>query len=201
MARLGIFGGTFDPPHIGHLILADEALHQLGLESLLWVLTPIPPHKLLQPITPLNHRLDMLTAAIMGNQDFQLSTVDIDRPGPHYAVDTIRILAENHPDIDWVYLMGGDSLMDLPAWRNPVELVNRVSALGVMVRPGVRIDIDNLEQKIPGLRDKVKWIDTSLVDISASDIRRRAAKGLPFRYFVPLEVYKIITDRGLYLVS
>lgn len=198
MARLGIFGGTFDPPHIGHLVLGDEAIFQLGLDRLLWVLTPIPPHKLGQTITPLNHRLDMLTAAIMGNPNFMLSSVDIDRPGPHYAVDTIQILAKKQPDVDWIYLLGGDSLMDLPAWRNPVELVSRVAALGVMVRPGVHIDLDDLEQKIPGVRGKVKWIDTSLVDISASDIRRRVANGLPFRYFVPPDVFKIISERGLY---
>ena len=198
MAGLGIFGGTFDPPHIGHLILAAEAYHQLDLSRLLWVLTPEPPHKLERPITPLQHRLDMLSAAISGNPYFELCSVDINRPGPHYAVDTVRILTEQQPGVDWIYLMGSDSLRDLYMWRNPLELVRIVSALGVMVRPGVTIDLAELELKIPGVSAKVRFINAPIIDISASDIRQRVAGGQPYCYFVPSEVYKIIHERGLY---
>src|SRR4030042_4938152 len=101
--RLGIFGGTFDPPHVGHLILADEARVQLGLERVLWVLTPNPPHKMDQAITPLVDRLDMLRAALGDALHFELSRVDIDRPPPHYAVDTVRLLRRHHPDDTLVY--------------------------------------------------------------------------------------------------
>ncbi len=105
---LGLFGGTFDPPHIGHLILASEAYAQLGLERLLWVLTPDPPHKQGQTISALEQRLAMVKLAIQDNPDFQLSTVELDRPGPHFALDTVRIIAEQNPACDLVYLMGGD---------------------------------------------------------------------------------------------
>jgi nicotinate-nucleotide adenylyltransferase len=198
MARLGVFGGTFDPPHIGHLILAEEAYHQLHLDGLLWVLTPDPPHKLDKSITPLQHRFDMLAAAIHNNPHFELSAVEINRPGPHYSVDTIRILSEQKPGAEWIYLMGGDSLRDLPIWKNPFDLINLISVLGVMGRSGAATDIRDLDQKIPGLGAKVKFVDAPLIDISASDIRRRAAKGLPIRYYVPQDVYQIILDRGLY---
>ena len=91
--RLGVFGGTFDPPHIGHLILAAEACESLQFDCLLWVLTPVPPHKLDQPIRPLEHRLEMLKLAISDNPKFELSRIEMDRPGPHYTVDTMRLLA------------------------------------------------------------------------------------------------------------
>jgi nicotinate-nucleotide adenylyltransferase len=201
MAGLGIFGGTFDPPHLGHLILAAEAYYQLDLDRLLWVLTPDPPHKRNKFITPLQHRLDMLRVTIAGDPNFELCPVDIDRPGPQYAVDTVRILKEQQPGQDWIYLMGGDSLRDLHTWRNPQELVASVSALGVMVRPGVKIDLDDLEKKIRGVSAKVRFIDAPLIGISASEIRQRVVDGLPYRYLVPLEVYKIIHERGLYRIK
>ena len=100
--------------------MAAEAFYQLNLDRLLWVLTPEPPHKLKKDITPLEHRLDMFKATISNDPDFELSTVDIDRSGPHYAVDTLRILKEDKPDEAWIYLMGGDSLKDFPTWREPV---------------------------------------------------------------------------------
>jgi nicotinate-nucleotide adenylyltransferase len=198
MGRLGIFGGTFDPPHLGHLILAAEAIDQLKLERLLWVLTPDPPHKLDRNITPLHHRVDMLSAALAGNSHFELSKVDIKRTGPHFAVDTVRILTERQPEIAWVYLMGGDSLQDFHTWRSPVELVRMITILGVMVRPGVRIDLDDLDRKVPGIGVKVKIISAPLIDVSASDIRQRVMDGKPYRYFVTPDVYQIILERGLY---
>jgi len=201
MAGLGIFGGTFDPPHLGHLILAAEAYHQLGLERLLWVLTPDPPHKQNITITPLPHRLLMLQAILAGDPNFELCPVDIDRPGPHYAVDTVRILKEQQPGVDWTYLMGGDSLKDLHTWRNPTELVASVAALGVMIRPGLKLDLVELEKKTRGVSAKVRFIKAPLIEISASGIRQRVAHGLPYRYFVPPEVYKIIQERGLYQVK
>ena len=115
--RLGVFGGTFDPPHLGHLILAAEACSKLELERLLWVLTPDPPHKLDRKITPLEHRLAMVTLAIQDTPAFELSRVEIDRPGPHYMVDTLGLLMKAHPSAELVLLIGGDSLSDLPTWQ------------------------------------------------------------------------------------
>jgi nicotinate-nucleotide adenylyltransferase len=200
MARLGLFGGTFDPPHLGHLILAAEACHQLELDRLLWVLTPRPPHKQKKSITPLQHRLDMLRAAISDNTHFDLCTVDIDRPGPHYAVDTVRILMEQQPGVEWVYLMGGDSLRDLHTWWNPSELLGMISLLGVMQRSGVELDLVDCELKTPGLMAKVKYITAPRIGISASDIRQRVANQQPYRYLVPPPVWKMIQERGLYRI-
>jgi nicotinate-nucleotide adenylyltransferase len=201
MARLGIFGGTFDPPHIGHLILAAEAYYQLDLDRLLWVLTPHPPHKQIENITPLEHRLEMLSATISGDPHFELCPVDINRPGPHFAVDTVRLLREEQPGDEWIYLMGGDSLKDFHTWRNPQELVENITALGVMVRPGVELDLIDVELKTPGVIAKVKFIHAPLIGISASDIRRRVADKLPYRYLVPPHVYKIIHKLGLYQIK
>jgi len=201
MAGVGIFGGTFDPPHLGHLILAAEAYHQLDLDRLLWVLTPDPPHKKNKYITSLQQRLDMLRATLAGNPNFELCLVDINRPGPHYAVDTVRILKEQQPGVDWIYLMGGDSLKDLHTWRNPHELLASITALGVMMRPGAKTDLADLEKKTRGVSAKVKYINTPLIGISSSEIRQRVADGLPYRYLVPPEVYKIIHERGLYRIK
>ena len=117
--NVGIFGGTFDPPHLGHLILASEALDQLGLARLLWVLTPMPPHKLDREITPLDHRLAMLNLALADWPQFQLSTIEIDRPGPHFTLDTVRLARAQHPGASMTLLIGGDSLRDLPSWHCP----------------------------------------------------------------------------------
>src|SRR5258707_14568227 len=108
--RIGLFGGTFDPPHLGHLILASEAQTQLELNPLLWIPTPEPPHKQDQLITAIEHRLTMVNLAIADNPAFELSRIEWDRPGPHYTLDTIKLIAEQTPDADIVPIIGGDSL-------------------------------------------------------------------------------------------
>jgi nicotinate-nucleotide adenylyltransferase len=196
--RLGIFGGTFDPPHIGHLILAGEAISQLKLTRLLWVLTPIPPHKLNQPITPVERRLDMLNFLIMANQDFELSRVEMDRPGPHYAADTLQILAKQYPTAALVFLMGGDSLRDLPTWHLAPDLVAACHEIGVMRRPGDSINLADLDSQLPGVQSKVRFVEAPLLDIASSDIRRRVGQGKAFRYYLTPEVYEYILLKRLY---
>jgi len=198
MQTLGIFGGTFDPPHLGHLILAAEAHAQLGLERLLWVLTPDPPHKQDRSITPLEHRLAMVNLALEHAPEFELSRVDMDRPGPHYAVDTVKIIANQDPGANLVYLMGGDSLRDLPLWHRPAKFVAACQLIGVMRRPGVGIDLRGLENKFPGLNAKVRFVEAPLLDIAAHEIRARIAGGRPFRYFLPSGVYDYILRHNLY---
>jgi nicotinate-nucleotide adenylyltransferase len=198
MPSLGIFGGTFDPPHLGHLILAAEAHAQLGLDRLLWVLTPDPPHKQDQPIAPLEHRLAMVKLAIADDPSFELSAVEMDRPGPHYALDTVKILADQNPGAELVYLLGGDSLRDLPAWYRPADLVAALRFIGVMRRPGDAFDLPALEKSIPGLTAKVRFVDAPLLDIAAHAIRARVAEGRPFRYFLPAGVYSYIVKHNLY---
>ncbi len=198
---IGIFGGTFDPPHLGHLILTAEACQQLGLARLLWVLTPIPPHKLNQPITPIEHRLAMLQLAIAGNPDFELSRVEMERPGPHYALDTVNLLAGQNPGVGMVYLVGSDSLCDLPTWHRPADLVSACSYIGVMRRPGQDVSITALEAILPGITPKILFVDAPLVGISSHEIRQRVAEGRPFRYFLPPSVYKYILEHNLYRVT
>ena len=196
--KLGIFGGTFDPPHLAHLILAEEAYYQLLLDGILWVLTPIPPHKNTKSITPWQHRLEMLTAAIGNNPSFEISRVDIERDPPHFAVDTMHILRRDYPTVELVYLLGGDSFIDLPKWHHSVEFVSACHALGVMHRTGIDEDLLNLEQHIPGIASKVQFVRAPLLEISASNIRARVASGAPFRYFLPEAVFYIIQQLNLY---
>ena len=197
--RIGIFGGTFDPPHLGHLILASEACTQLQLNRLLWVLTSIPPHKIEQPLSPLEDRLAMLKLAINDEPDFELSTIDIDRPGPQYTLDTINLLAKKYPEADLIPLIGGDSLRDLPSWHNPKALVAACHQLGVMRRPGDSIDLSTLENQIPGITSKVKFVDAPLLEISSHEIRQRVKEDLPFRYYLLPSVYEYVITHKLYL--
>lgn len=196
--RLGIFGGTFDPPHIGHTILAAEACTDLSLDCLLWVLTPHPPHKLSQTISPLEQRLAMIKLAIAGDENFELSRIDIDRPGPHYMVDTLRLLADRRPSAELVLLVGGDSLRDLPTWHRPADLLAACHEIGVMRRPGDAVDLPTLDRSVPGVQAKVRFVDAPLLEISSSDIRHRVREGQPFRYFLSQPVYEFILKKELY---
>lgn len=196
--RLGIFGGTFDPPHVGHQILAAEAMYQLRLEKVLWVLTPDPPHKRDRAITPLFIRLEMVQAAITDCPKFGLSRVEIDRPSPHYAADTIRLLREQYQGSQIVYLMGGDSLNDLSNWYDCQKFVTNCHILGVMRRPKDEIDLDWLETQIPGITPKVRFFKAPLLEIAASQIRAKIRQGSPFRYYLPPPVYQIIKEHNLY---
>lgn len=196
--KIGLFGGTFDPPHIGHLILAGEAVAQFNLTRLFWVLTPDPPHKLENPITPLTHRLPMLQAMLEHNPAFELSYIEINRPGPHYTVDTVRLIADQHPDAELYLLIGGDSLRDLPTWRFPADLVAAVSKIGVMRRPGDFTDLAAVEAQIPGVIAKTQFIDALMQPVSSSELRRRVSAGEMYRYYVTPEVYEYIETHHLY---
>jgi nicotinate-nucleotide adenylyltransferase len=197
-ARVGVFGGTFDPPHLGHLILASEARSQLGLTRLLWVLTALPPHKRGQVISPLEDRLAMLELALKDEPAFELSRVDIDRPGPHYTLDTLHLLRQQHSGSELVLVIGGDSLRDLPDWHRAADVLAACDSIGVMRRPGDEIDLSELEQSLPGLRDKVAFVDAPLLEISSREIRERARQGLPFKYYVPTEVHQYVLSHQLY---
>ncbi|HSF80023.1 MAG TPA: nicotinate-nucleotide adenylyltransferase [Anaerolineales bacterium] len=196
--RIGIFGGTFDPPHIGHLILADEARYSLDLDQVLFVLTPNPPHKKDLSLTPVNFRLEMLASALNGEPAFVLSRIDLDRSPPHYALDTVKLIRQNMPGSTLVYLMGGDSLQDLPTWHQPEEFVAACDQIGVMCRPASQVELPALELKIPGIVKKACLIEAPLLEISSSDIRRRVASGEPYRFYLTAGVWKIIHSKKLY---
>jgi nicotinate-nucleotide adenylyltransferase len=196
--RLGIFGGTFDPPHVGHLILAAEARDQLDLDCTIWVLTPDPPHKRGQNISPLSQRLKMVELAVSEDGGFQLSHVDIDRPGPHYSVDTVEILKKKYSDQALIYLMGGDSLHDLPNWHQPHEFMGLLDGIGVMRRPGDDIDLSELLRELPELSEKLNFVTAPLLEISAEQIRRRAREDRAFRYYLLPSIYAFIRRENIY---
>jgi len=196
--RIGLFGGTFDPPRLGHLILASEAQSQLELNRLLWTLTPEPPHKQDQPISSIEHRLAMVNLAIADNPSFELSRAELDRPGPHYTLDTIKLVAEQNPDAELVPVIGGDSLNDLPTWHHPQELLFAAHWIGVMRRPGESASLEKLERELPGISAKVHYVDAPLLEIASREIRSRIADGRPFRYYLPNPVYHYINQHHLY---
>ena len=197
MIRLGILGGTFDPPHIAHLVIADQARSQLSLSCVSLVPAGQPPHKLDRPITPIEHRLAMTQLAIAGDPGLALSRVDVDRPGPHYTADTLALLRATHPDDELYLLIGSDSLRDLTAWREPARIVAQ-ARLAVMRRPDADLDISRLESALPGISGRVEWLDAPWLDISSSDIQRRVRAGLSIRHLVPAAVERYIVEHQLY---
>lgn len=196
--RLGIFGGTFDPPHVGHLILAAEARDQLNLDCTIWVLTPDPPHKRGKEISPMQHRLAMVELAIGDDDAFSLSRVDIDRPGPHYTVDTVKILQSEYPDYALIYLMGGDSLHDLPNWYHAEQFLEELDGIGVMRRPGDDVDLTSLIGSLPELEQKLNFVTAPLLEISADQIRRRVRENRSYRYYLLPKIYDYIRTNNIY---
>jgi nicotinate-nucleotide adenylyltransferase len=196
--RIGVFGGTFDPPHLGHLILASESRRQLRLTRLLWMLTPQSPHKIGNMISRISDRLEMVQCAIADDPTFELSTLEFDRPAPQYTVDTLEILQQQHPSSNLILLIGADSLRGLTTWHRPADLVTACHEIGVMRRPGETIQLSTLEAALPGLTKKVRFVEAPLLQISSREIRRRIEEGLEFRYFLPPAVYDYIQAHHLY---
>jgi nicotinate-nucleotide adenylyltransferase len=195
--RLGIFGGTFDPPHWGHIRLARTALASLRLEKVLWMPTADPPHKRGRSLAPLADRLDMVAAAIHEDPAFALSRVEVDRPGPHFAVDTVALLSAEYSGDQLVYLMGSDSLRDLPGWSRPQDLI-RQCTLGVLRRPDVTVDLERLEELLPGVSRKLEWISGACSPVASHQVRQRVRQDLPIAELVPAAVVSIIEQRALY---
>jgi nicotinate-nucleotide adenylyltransferase len=197
MMRLGILGGTFDPPHIAHLVMADQARSQLNLPCVYLVPSGQPPHKLDRPVTPIEHRLAMTQLAIAGDPGLALSRVDVDRPGPHYTADTLALLHAAHPDDELYLLIGSDSLHDLTAWHDPERVIGQ-ARLAAMRRPDANLDISKLESALPGISARIEWLDAPWLDISSSDIQRRVRVGLSIRHLVPAAVEQYIVEHRLY---
>ncbi len=195
--RIGLFGGTFDPPHYGHLLLAQTAAEQLQLDQVLWIPAGLNPLKQGQQITSVAKRLRLVGAAISDNPMFQLSLVDTERPAPHYTIDTLNIIQAQYPTAELFFLMGGDSLASFARWRAPAEILS-VAQLGVMRRPDDAIALDVLTNFLPTLPDRLNWIDAPLIEISATDLRNRTANGNATRYFMPDLVCDLIDTFGLY---
>ncbi|MFN3706240.1 MAG: nicotinate-nucleotide adenylyltransferase [Thermoflexales bacterium] len=195
--EIGIFGGTFDPPHIGHLIVADQALHQLQLDEVWFCPVGQPPHKHNGELTPAHHRVHMTRLAIADHERFRISTIDVDRPPPHYTSGLLRALCQAFPQHHWTFLMGADSLMDLPNWHEPDYLL-QVADLAVALRPDVALDLSTVEAALPQIRASLRWVRTPLLDVSSSELRRMARQGASLRYLVPRVVEAYITQVQLY---
>ena len=189
---LGIFGGTFDPPHLGHLILAGEALNQLKLTRVLWVLTPQSPHPFKRQATTLHHRLEMLRRAIENIPEFELSSIEVERTGPYFMIDTINMLHTRYAAARLVLLIGSDLIHNFHAWKGSDELLNTVYAIGVMRRPGDKIDLPTLEKSLPGLTAKLRFIEAPPLEISSSFIRNCIASQAAYHFYVPTGVFDYI---------
>lgn len=196
--RLGVIGGTFDPPHMAHLVLAETARVQLSLDQVLFVPVGDPPHKQTEPITRASVRAALVEAAICHNSAFTLSRADLDRPGPHYTVDMLDVVHSHHPGAELYLLLGGDSLAEFGTWWRPERIVAR-ACLAVMARPGSDVDLANLEEAVPGIRARIRHLDVPALDVSSTDLRRRRREGLPIRYLVPEAVVAYLQQHPLYV--
>jgi nicotinate-nucleotide adenylyltransferase len=195
--RLGIFGGTFDPVHLGHLIIAEEFLHTLRLDRVLFLPTSRPPHKEGQVVSPVADRVAMLTLAITGNPRFDLSLIDAEQTEPTYTADSLQRLAAAYPGSELIFLIGLDSLRDLPSWHEPERIVEQ-ARLGVAGRPDVELDLDAVLDAVPAARGRLDMVDVPQIGISATDLRDRVRRGAPIRYQVPDPVERYIVEHGLY---
>lgn len=193
--RLGLLGGTFDPPHVGHLLLAEAAREQLHLDRVLFVPAHVPPHKRGRPVTPARTRRALLVAALRGT-GFGLSTIELDRPGPSYTVDTLELISRAQPGTKLFLLVGADSLGDLPAWRNPERILS-LATLVVAARPGTKLA--GLQRApLARQRSAIKFLGNVAVDVSSSRLRARVAAGRSIRFLVPSAVERAIERLGLY---
>jgi len=198
--NIGVLGGTFDPIHNGHIMVAEEARARLSLAEILFVPVGRPWLKVDSPISLAQHRVEMVRLAIADKPYFKLTTMEIDRAGPSYTVDTIAELqaqlgAEDKP----FFILGWDNLAELPQWKEPSQLI-KMCRLVAVPRPGSpRPDLKALEASIPGLSQRVILMEKPEVDISASEIRSRVAQGLSIRHLVPEPVERYIKQNGLYI--
>jgi len=196
--KIGVIGGTFDPIHYGHLIIAEEARVKVGLAKVIFIPAGNPPHKLRRPYSPAHHRYKMVELAIASNPYFEISPIEINRPGPSYSVDTMAILREEMgPNVELYFIMGVDSLAGILTWHKPEELIKLCKIIAVN-RPGYGVDIDALNSLIPGIKEQVIFIKAPEIGISSTEIQQRVREGLPIRYLVPPEVERYIYENKLY---
>ena len=194
--RLGIFGGTFDPIHLGHLVLAEQCREACALDRLLFVVAGSPPHKPGER-TAASHRLEMARLATAGNPAFVVSDVETVRPGPHYSVETLDALTRANPGDDLFFLIGADSLADLPGWREPHRIAS-LATIVVVNRPGgLEVDRARFPDLGPAARGVVV-VTIPPIGIASSDLRGRLASGRSVRYMVPRGVEAYIRSHGLY---
>ena len=194
--RLGLLGGTFDPPHYGHLAAAQEVAAKLTLDKVLFLPARQNPLKRARPTTSVEDRCEMVTLAIADNPIFELSRLDLDRPPPSYTVDLLR--AARGDDRELFFIVGADILPELARWREP-EAMLRLARLAVVNRPGAPpADAGPLESVLPGARERVDLVDMPGLAIASRELRERVRNGLPIRYLTPPSVEAYIAQHHLY---
>ena len=195
--RLGVLGGTFDPVHLGHLVLAERAREQLELGKVLWLPAGDPWRKADRQVAAAKQRVEMVRRAIDGRGEFELSTLEIEREGPTYTVDTLAALRDRYPGDELFFLLGQDALEDVPNWHDPERLI-ALATLAVAARGEERRSPAALDRLVPGLSGRVTWIEMLRLEISATELRRRAAAGQSLRYVTPDAVATYIREQRLY---
>jgi nicotinate-nucleotide adenylyltransferase len=198
LTPVGILGGTFNPPHIAHLLCASEARSQLRLERVLMVPTGIPPHKQIDDEPGPAHRLEMCRRAVAGHGDWlTVSAIEVDRPGPSYTVDTLREIHASRPGDELTFIVGGDMAWSLPSWHEPGEIL-RLASMAVAERAGARREeVRARLAQMPGA-ERIKYIDVPRMDVSSSTLRRRVRDGWRIDFLVPDAVAAYIDQEGLY---
>jgi nicotinate-nucleotide adenylyltransferase len=197
MGHIGILGGTFNPPHMGHLVMAQEALDQLDLDRVVLMPVAVPPHKEAAEDPGAAARVELCRLAVAGDERLDVSTLEVERGGASFTVDTLRELHDLEPEHDLTFIVGGDMAQSLPAWREP-EAILGLARLAVAEREGVRRE--DIARRLDPLHDgdRVVFFDMPRIDVSSSSIRRRVAEGRPIRYLVPDAVAEAVAERGLY---
>jgi nicotinate-nucleotide adenylyltransferase len=197
---IGVLGGTFDPVHVGHLIIAEEARIRLGLSQVVFVPAGQPWLKQDSDISSGEHRLEMIRLAIAPNAFFRASTVDLERPGPSYTVDTLADLKrELGQEGNLYFILGLDALAGLPTWKEPQKIVELCYLVAAKRAEAMDVDLDSLERSIPSISSRVIILDNPLIDISSSDIRQRVAEGKSIHEMVPEAVERYIREKRLYV--
>jgi nicotinate-nucleotide adenylyltransferase len=195
--RIGLFGGAFNPPHVGHLVCAQEAHAQLELDVVVWVPVGRAPHREISQDPGPEVRFQMCDYATAGDERFGLSRIEIDRDGPSYTADTLRELLERSPDDELLVILGGDQAAALPTWHEPDEVM-RLAAIAVAERADS--DRARVEAAI-GDRADLRFFDMPRIDVSSTMVRERAASGQPIRYLLPDKVANFIGAQSLYGAS
>jgi nicotinate-nucleotide adenylyltransferase len=197
--KIGVLGGTFDPLHLGHLAVAEEARKELEMAKVIFVPAGHPYFKAASLISPSEQRVAMLKLAIEDKLYFEISLLEIERPGPSYAVDTVSCLKSELASGDKIFfILGWDSLLTLHLWQEPMRLIN-LCHLVAAPRPGyLRPDIGDLEKNLPGISERITIMDRPLVDISSTQVRQRVLQGLPIDHLVPATVASYIKEHSLY---
>ena len=195
--RIGIYGGTFNPPHLGHLVCAQEAYVQLGLDVVMLIPVFSPPHKPLDDEPGPEHRLELCRLAVGSDERLAVSDVETSRPGPSYTVDTLEMLHANEPDSDLFLILGGDIAAGLPRWRSPERVVALATPAVVNRRGTPRARVAAALDSLPG-RAPARFFSMPAIGVSSTMIRRRVRAGQPIRYLVPDEVAAYIDAKGMY---